>query len=216
MNSRQRKNGTSKALYRNAQASSSKSFQVLSHSNSLKHRKEEEEEESSQSSDGEGEEEDKNDDEDELEENSNADEISGDSVYDDSEIELPSPSGLVIRIPLKRMAPIADKLRTQKGRKLTHICIYLYVADQMYIGAKIPRRASARRTVEENQLEEPVVIVHEITYNLSIFSLEQLQKSTRSREAVARSSFVRLSSDLTWDDVLAKLKVKISDAHDVW
>ena len=39
--------------------------------------------------------------------------------------------------------------------------------------------------------------------------MEQLQKSTRSREPVAR--FVRLSSDLAWDDVFAKLKIKISD-----
>ena len=55
------------------------------------------------------------------------------------------------------------------------------------------------------------VIAHdsEITYNLSIFSLDQLQRSSRSREAVAR--FVLLSSDLTWDDVFGMLKIKISD-----
>ena len=72
------------------------------------------------------------------------------------------------------------------------------------IGAKnpkIPRRQA--------NPQEPVVIAHEITYNLSILSLEQLQKSTRSHEAVA--CFVCLSSDLTWDNVFAKLKIKISD-----
>ena len=51
----------------------------------------------------------------------------------------------------------------------------------------IPRRANPRPV-------EVLVIAHEITYNLSIFSLDQLQRSTRSREAVAR--FVLLSSDL--------------------
>ena len=103
------------------------------------------------------------------------------------------------------MAPTADKPHTRKGR-----CIYAYIYMLLitYIGAKIPRRANPLPvTVEENQ--EPVVIVHEITYNLSIFSSEQLQKATRSHEAVAR--FVRLSSDLTWDDVFAQLKIKISD-----
>lgn len=69
------------------------------------------------------------------------------------------------------------------------------------IGAKIPRRASP--------LPEEPVVVPEITYNLSILSLEQLQKSIRSREAAAH--FVCLSSDLTWDDVFGKLKVKICD-----
>ena len=55
-----------------------------------------------------------------------------------------------------------------------------------------------------------VVVAHEITYNLSIVSLEQFQKkSIRSRETV--TCFLHLSSDLTWDDVFGKLKVKISD-----
>lgn len=72
------------------------------------------------------------------------------------------------------------------------------------IGAKIPRRANPR------PVEEPV-IAHEITYNLSILSLELLQKSARSRASEAVARFVLLSSDLTWDDVFAKLKIKISD-----
>lgn len=130
MNSRQRKDGTSKALsrskksdantYKNhhSQASGSASARV-SHSSSLERIKaqQEEEEESSQSSDDV----DRNVSVDE-DEDSNADDISGDSSNDDPEDVngLPSGSGLVIRIPSKRTA---DKPRIDKGKKHLHICI---------------------------------------------------------------------------------------------
>ena len=92
--------------------------------------------------------------------------------------------------------------------KAGNTCIYAYIYVLLTwiecIGAKNPKIPRWQANPQE-----PVVIAHEITYNLSILSLEQLQKSTRSHEAVA--CFVCLSSDLTWDNVFAKLKIKISD-----
>jgi hypothetical protein len=206
MNSRRRKNGTSKSLYRSkktnsnvhknhAQASGSAR---VSHSSSkqIEAQREEEEESSQRSSQEEDEDQNKDDDEEKTSSDENSrDTSSSESSDSESNDEPEERSGLIIRIPLgmKRRAPISDKARTDKEK---YVHIYTYMLLIYCVGAKIPRRASPL-PVEENQ--EPAVVAHEITYNLSIFSLEQLQKSTRSREAVAR--FVRLSSDLTWDDV---------------
>ena len=100
----------------------------VSHSSSLEQIKgfnarREKEEESSIGNDSQEDDEDMNEDEDE--ELSDTNENSEGSSESNDEDGLPSGSGLVIRIPSKRMAPTVDKPRIHKGRRLehTHICI---------------------------------------------------------------------------------------------
>lgn len=76
--------------------------------------------------------------------------------------------------------------------------------------AKVARSATFS-SVEEEMSDTPMPIVDapKIIYNLTILSLDQAQKASRSRETVAR--FVVLASDLEWEDVYTRLKIKICD-----
>lgn len=58
-------------------------------------------------------------------------------------------------------------------------------------------------------MDVPIADVPKITYNMTILSLDQTRKTGRSRETVAR--FVVLPSNLEWEDVYARLKIKICD-----
>ena len=80
-----------------------------------------------------------------------------------------------------------------------------------YMLAKVARPATPS-SVEESEMSDvpaPIADAPKITYNLTILSLDQAQKASRSHETVAR--FVVLPSDLEWEDVYTRLKIKICD-----
>ena len=74
----------------------------------------------------------------------------------------------------------------------------------------LEQKNSVQHDIEDGQIVQPEAPAIDITYNISLYSTEELQRPPTHRKPIA--AYLVLKNDLIWIDFYAQMKRKACDA----